>query len=253
MKTVILAGGFGTRLAEYTDVVPKPMVHIGGKPILWHIMNSYAKYGYKDFYLALGYKAEIIRDYFLNYRVLNSDFTIDLASGVVQPHRQAGEDWRVTLVDTGNNSMTGGRLLRLQEFLKNERFLLTYGDGVSDVDLKALITQHEKENREVTLTAVRPRARFGELVVNGKAVCKFSEKPQIDQGWINGGFFVMEPSIFERIDGDDTVLEQEPLEGLARDGKLGAYRHEGYWQCMDTKRDRDALNNLWNQGIAPWA
>lgn len=251
MKVILLAGGFGTRLSEYTDVIPKPMVPIGGKPILWHIMQTYAHYGHKDFYVALGYKAEIIKDYFLNYRALNADFTIDLSAGSITSHQVDSVDWRVTLVNTGNNSMTGGRVKRLQSFIGNETCMLTYGDGVSDIDLDSLLAFHRKHGKMVTISAVRPAARFGELEIEGSRVLSFQEKPQLHNGWINGGFFIIEPEFFDLIEGDGTLLEREPLEQVAKSGELMAYHHEGFWHCMDTKRDHDLLESLWVKG-APW-
>lgn len=252
MKVILLAGGFGTRLAEYTDVIPKPMVPIGGKPILWHIMQTYANYGHKDFYIALGYKAEVIKEYFLNYRALNADFTVDLASGNVRPHQVDTVDWRVTLVNTGDDSMTGGRVKRMKPFLDNEPFLLTYGDGVADIDLDALLAFHRSHGKMVTVSAVRPAARFGELEMDGGQVISFKEKPQLHEGWINGGYFVVEPAFFELIDGDATLLEREPLEQAAKMGELMAYRHDGFWHCMDTKRDHELLESMWAKD-APWA
>ena len=252
MKIVLLAGGFGTRFAEYTESIPKPMVPIGGRPILWHIMQHYAAYGYKDFYLALGYKAQVVKEYFINYRALNADFTVDLQSGSVTPHQLDEVDWRVTLVDTGLQTMTGGRVKRMQPFISNETFLLTYGDGVANVDLEALLAFHQKHGKLVTVTAVRPTARFGELELAGTQVTSFQEKPQVHEGWINGGFFVIEPGFFDLIDGDSTILEREPLEKATRMGELMAFKHEGFWQCMDTKRDRDNLEDMWQQGNALW-
>lgn len=252
MKVILLAGGFGTRLSEYTDLIPKPMVSIGGRPILWHIMKTYAAFGHKDFYVALGYKADVVKEYFLNYRALNSDFTVDLGSGAVTPHQADPVDWRVTLVDTGANSMTGGRVRRMKPFVGNETCMLTYGDGVADVDLDALLKFHRSHGKLVTVTAVRPTARFGELDMDGDTVISFKEKPQLHEGWINGGYFVVEPAFFDLIAGDDTILERDPLERAAAMGELRAWRHEGYWQCMDTKRDRDALEDLWSSGKAPW-
>jgi len=252
MKVIILAGGLGTRLSEYTDLIPKPMVKIGGKPIIWHIMNSYAKFGHKDFYIALGYKADLVKDYFLNYRMLNSDFTTNLKDGSITPHALDETDWTVTLVNTGDHTMTGGRLKKLQKFVDGERFMLSYGDGVSNVNINELISKHKSSNREVTLTAVRPPARFGEMELVEDKVVSFQEKPQIKAGWINGGFFVMEPSIFNYLDGDATVLEREPLEAISAKGQLNAYKHTGYWQCMDTKRDHEALEAQWLTGNAPW-
>ena len=252
MKVIILAGGFGTRLSEYTDSIPKPMVTIGSRPILWHIMRSYAHFGHKDFYLALGYKAEVVKEYFLHYRSLNADFTVDLSSGVIESHQTDETDWRVTLVHTGVESMTGGRVKRMQSFVGNEPFMLTYGDGVADVDMNALLKFHRSHGKMVTVSAVHPGARFGELEVNGNEVASFQEKPQTGQGWINGGYFIIEPEFFELIEDDQTILEREPLEKAAAMGELMAYHHDGYWQCMDTKRDRDHLEELWDNGKAPW-
>lgn len=252
MKVILLAGGFGTRLAEYTDVIPKPMVPVGGKPILWHIMQTYAHFGHKDFYVALGYKAEMIKEYFLNYRALNADFMVDLASGSVTPHQVDPVDWRVTLVNTGDASMTGGRVKRMRSFIGNETCALTYGDGVADIDLDALLAFHRSHGKMVTVSAVRPSARFGELELDGVRVVSFQEKPQLHEGWINGGYFIIEPEFFELIADDSTILEREPLEQAAAIDQLRAWRHEGYWQCMDTKRDRDALEDLWLSGKAPW-
>jgi glucose-1-phosphate cytidylyltransferase len=252
MKVIILAGGFGTRLSEYTESIPKPMVQIGGRPILWHIMRSYAHYGHKDFYLALGYKAELIKEYFLNYRSLNDNFTVDLATGTLTSHQTNSEDWKVTLVDTGLESMTGGRVKRLQSFIGNEPFMLTYGDGVADIDLNALLGFHRGHGKMVTVTAVHPGARFGELMIQSDQVHSFQEKPQMGQGWINGGYFVIQPEFLNLIDGDSTILEREPLELVASMGQMMAYRHEGFWQCMDTKRDRDALEEQCVSGTAVW-
>lgn len=252
MKVILLAGGFGTRLAEYTDVIPKPMVSVGGKPILWHIMQTYASFDHKDFYVALGHKAEVIKEYFLNYRALNADFTVDLASGNVTPHQVDSVDWKVTLVNTGDASMTGGRVKRMQSFIGNETCMLTYGDGVADIDLDALLAFHRSHGKIVTVSAVRPAARFGELELDGPLVASFQEKPQMQDGWINGGYFVVEPEFFDLIDGDSTLLEREPLEQATQAGELTAYRHEGFWQCMDTKRDHELLESLWIKG-APWA
>jgi glucose-1-phosphate cytidylyltransferase len=252
MKVILLAGGFGTRLSEYTETIPKPMVTVGGRPILWHIMRTYAHFGHKDFYLALGYKAELIKEYFLHYRSLNADFTVDLATGAVSPLQTDDADWRVTLVHTGLESMTGGRVKRLQSFIGNEPFMLTYGDGVADIDIDALLKFHRSHGKMVTVTAVHPGARFGELVIESDRVRSFQEKPQMGQGWINGGYFVIQPEFFDLIQGDATILEREPLEQAARMGEMMAYRHEGFWQCMDTKRDRDALEELWQSGKAAW-
>lgn len=251
MKVILLAGGFGTRLAEYTSVIPKPMVPIGGKPILWHIMQRYARYGHKDFFVALGYKAEVVKEYFLHYRSLNADFTVDLASGAISPLQQDPVDWRVTLVNTGDASMTGGRVKRLQKFIGNEPCMLTYGDGLADIDLDALLAFHRSHGKLVTVSAVRPAARFGELEMDGSRVTSFKEKPQLHEGWINGGFFVVEPAFFDFIAGDEIMLEREPMERAAAAGELMAYRHEGFWHCMDTKRDHELMESLWLKG-APW-
>jgi glucose-1-phosphate cytidylyltransferase len=251
MKVLILAGGLGSRLGEYTEIVPKPMVAIGGKPIIWHIMQTYAKFNHKDFYVALGYKSESIKQYFLNYNILNSHFTVDLSNGKISSQLQDKIDWKVTLVDTGISSMTGGRLKRLRSFIGDETFLLTYGDGVSNIDVGKLVDFHKSHGKMITMTAVRPAARFGELELHKDSVKSFVEKPQLHDGWINGGYFVIEPEFFELIDGDQTMLEREPLESAAKMGELMAYKHEGFWQCMDTKRDLELLENLWANG-APW-
>lgn len=253
MKTIILAGGFGTRLSEYTKLIPKPMVEIGGKPIIWHIMNHYARYGYKDFVVALGYKGEVIKNYFLQYYAQNNDFTIDLSNGAVNYINEYTRDWRVTLVDTGAGSMTGGRVLRLKNIIGNEDFMLTYGDAVSNVDISQLVQRYKQAGKLAMVTAVHPTARFGELQVDeDDFVRSFKEKPQVNQGWINGGFFVLSPKVFDYIENDYTTFEAEPLERLAAEGQLKTYRHEGFWQCMDTARDRDMLNKMWDEGNAPW-
>jgi glucose-1-phosphate cytidylyltransferase len=252
VKVIILAGGFGTRLSEYTEDIPKPMVTIGGKPILWHIMNTYAKFNHKDFYLALGYKAELIKEYFLNYRALNADFSVDLLTGSLEPYQLDDVDWKVTLANTGLKTMTGGRVKRLKSFIGNEPFMLTYGDGVSNIDLDALLKFHKSHGKMVTVSAVHPVARFGELNIEDQKVVTFQEKPNITQGWVNGGYFIIEPSFFDLIDDDDTILEREPLERAAELGELMSYHHDGFWQCMDTKRDRESLEELWAKGNAPW-
>jgi glucose-1-phosphate cytidylyltransferase len=252
MKVIILAGGFGTRLSEYTESIPKPMVTVGGRPILWHIMKTYAHFGFKDFNLALGYKAEKVKEYFLHYRSLNADFTIDLGNGDVTSNQTDEVDWKVTLVDTGDASMTGGRVKRMQSFIGNETCMLTYGDGVADIDLDALLAFHRSHGKMVTMSAVRPAARFGELEMDGPRVTSFQEKPQMHDGWINGGYFVVEPAFFDLIAGDSTLLEREPLEQATQAGELMAYRHDGFWHCMDTKRDHELLESLWVKG-APWA
>lgn len=252
MKVVLLAGGFGTRLSEYTGIIPKPMVPVGGKPILWHIMQIYAKFGHKDFFIALGYKAEVIKEYFLNYRALNSDFTIDLASGDTIHHQVNSVDWNVTLVDTGASSMTGGRVKRMQKYIGDEPFLLTYGDGVADIEIDEVLKFHKSHGKMITMSAVRPTARFGELEIDRGQVRSFKEKPQLHEGWINGGFFIVEPSFFDLIKGDDVMLEREPLEKATQMGELMAYKHEGFWQCMDTKRDQELLEDLFAKNKAPW-
>ncbi|MFG1691096.1 glucose-1-phosphate cytidylyltransferase [Gemmatimonadota bacterium] len=253
MKTVILCGGLGARLSEETHLKPKPMVEIGDRPILWHILKIYERHGFSDFALALGYKGEVIKDYFLHYHARQSDLTVQLKSGEVRYEKPTSEDWRVSLIDTGYGTMTGGRLLRLKPHLESRgTFMLTYGDGVADVDISALLAFHRAHGRLATVTAVRPSARFGGMQLEGAKVLDFKEKPQSGEGWINGGFFVFESGVFEYIQDDTTVLEQEPLEGLVRDGELMAFEHQGYWQCMDTIRDRNALRELWNSGEAPW-
>ena len=252
MKVVILAGGFGTRLSEFTHSIPKPMVSVGGKPILWHIMSIYAKYGFKDFVVALGYKSEIIKDYFLNYSALASDFTVSLANNHVTYHSSSVDDWNVTLIDTGIETMTGGRLLRLKPYLGSDPFMLTYGDGLSNININTLLDFHCGHNKLVTISAVHPNARFGELKLDGDIITSFAEKPQTDDGWINGGFFVIEPSFLDYIDSDSTVLESSPLETAALNNELVAYKHTGFWQCMDSKRDLDYLNSLCSSGSFPW-
>ena len=253
MKVILLAGGFGSRLAEYTDVIPKPMVPVGGKPILWHIMQTYACFGHKDFYVALGYKAEVIKEYFLNYRALNADFTVDLASGNVTPHQVDPVDWKVTLVDTGENTMTGGRLKRVKEYIKNEKaFCLTYGDGLSNINITELIKFHKAQKTKATLTAVIPPGRFGAVDIQLNKVKSFREKPAGDGSMINGGFFVLSPSIIDYISNSQTSLEREPLERLSDEGTLSAYQHKGFWHSMDTLRDKIYLEELWTSGKAPW-
>ena len=228
------------------------MVHIGGKPILWHIMQKYAYYGHNEFCIALGYKSEVIKDYFLNYSALNSNFTVELSSGSVKKNEALSVDWSVTLMDTGLNTMTGGRLKRLKEWIGNETFLLTYGDGVSSININSLLTFHRQHGKVATVSAVHPSARFGELEIEGSRVLSFQEKPQLQLGWINGGYFVMEPEIIDYISGDETLLEREPLESLANIGQLMAYQHDGFWQCMDTKRDKELLEELWKTKSPPW-
>ena len=253
MKTVLLCGGLGTRLSEETQLKPKPMVEIGGKPILWHIMKIYEQCGYNDFFLALGYKGEVIKDYFLHYHARQSNLSVQLKSGKVDYSDPSAEDWNISLIDTGALTMTGGRLLRLKPFLVNDgTFMLTYGDGVSNVDVDALVKFHKAHGKLATVTAVRPPVRFGELIIEDGKVSHFQEKPQAAEGWINGGFFVFEPGVFDFINDDNTFLEREPLEKLAQIGELMAYKHSGFWQCMDTVRDRDSLQESWQTGKAPW-
>ena len=252
MKIVLLAGGLGTRLAEETEVKPKPMVEIGGRPILWHIMKHYAHYGFGEFLVALGYKGEVIKRYFVDYFTLNGSLTVDLACGDVVVREKRCEDWLVHLVDTGLNTLTGGRVKRLEPWLKGETFMVTYGDGVSDIDLQKLLTFHRSHGRIATVTAVRPPARFGGLIFDGDLVAEFTEKPQIGEGWINGGFLVFEPAIFDYLKGDSSSLEADALERLAADCQLAAYRHDNFWQCMDHLRDVRLLQSLWDSGNPPW-
>lgn len=255
MKVAILAGGVGSRLAEETVSKPKPMVEIGGRPILWHIMQHYAHYGHNQFFIALGYKGEYIKKYMVDYASIESDLTVSLRDGNVQRRTNSTShqpDWTVNLVDTGQQTMTGGRIKRLQPYIGNETFMLTWGDGVSNVDLNQLLAFHRKHGKLATVTAVRPPARFGHMVFDEDRVVEFSEKPQASEGWINGAFFVLEPQVFDYIEGDATPWEKEPMEKLARDGQLMAYRHADFWQCMDTLRDRKLLEDLWDSGRAPW-
>jgi glucose-1-phosphate cytidylyltransferase len=254
MKTVILAGGLGTRLSEETIIKPKPMVEVGGKPLLLHIMNIYGAFGFKEFVIALGHKQEIIKEYFLNYYYHESDFSIHLNTGKISISKDdIRRDWILHLINTGSKTMTGGRLLRLKKHLETETFMLTYGDGLSSLDINKLIKFHKAHKKIATVTAVRPAARFGGIMVgsNGK-ISEFKEKPQTGEGWINGGFFVLEPQIFDYLSGDETMLEAEPLENLAKDGQLMAYKHDGFWQCVDTLRDKQKLESMWEKGKPPW-
>ncbi|MGV8124541.1 MAG: glucose-1-phosphate cytidylyltransferase [Candidatus Xenobiia bacterium LiM19] len=287
MKVIILAGGFGTRLAEHTESIPKPMVNVGRYPIIWHIMNLYAHYGYKEFVIACGYKAEIMKNYFLHFYTMHADFTVDLATGKFKVHVDPGMneyfkqmpkddpetlrysdipfevhavphedpvfvDWQVSLVDTGPNTMTGGRIKRLADFVGKERCFLTYGDGVSDVDINKELEFHKSHGKIATMTVVHPPARFGTLEIKDGFIHDFVEKAPVQPGWINGGFFILEPEILKYIDDDTTSFEKEPLEKLVRDKQLIPYEHEGFWHCMDTKKDLDYLTGLWNSGKAPW-
>jgi glucose-1-phosphate cytidylyltransferase len=252
MKVVILSGGFGTRLQEETVLKPKPMVEIGGRPIVWHIMHIYAAYGYKEFILALGYKGEVVKNYFLNYRALSSDISVNLNSGKVIVHEQENEGWLIHLVDTGLRTETGGRLKRLAHYLQGETFMMTYGDGVANIDIRQLVDFHRSHGKLVTVTAVRPPARFGSLDFNGSLVSRFAEKPQTGEGWINGGFFVIEPQVLDYIEGDQTPWEGPPLEFLVHERQVMAYQHDGFWQGMDTMRDMRLLESLWAEAKAPW-
>lgn len=252
MKVVILAGGLGTRLAEETEVRPKPMVEVGERPILWHILKSYAHFGLRDFYIALGYKGEIIKRYFLDFHDLGGSLTIDFSRGDVSRHRVDHENWRLHLMDTGLETQTGGRLKRLEPQLQGGTFMMTYGDGVSDVNIAALLDFHKSHGKAATITAVRPPARFGGLELDGERVLSFEEKPQIGEGWINGGFLVFEPRVLALLKNDDSSLERDALEPLAQQDELRAFRHDGFWQCMDTLRDKRLLESLWQSGAAPW-
>lgn len=253
MKVVILAGGLGTRLSEETVVRPKPMVEIGGRPILWHIMKIYSHYGFNDFVICLGFKGYMIKEYFSNYFLHMSDVTFDMRNNSMEVHQQHAEPWKVTLVDTGMDSMTGGRLKRVAPYLENETFMLTYGDGVANIDIGDLVRYHRSHGKPATVTSTQPSGRFGALNMGEDGtIYSFQEKPAGDGSWINGGFFVLEPAVIDRIAGDGTIFEKEPLEGLARDGQLMAYRHGGFWQPMDTLRDKQHLEALWNAGQAPW-
>jgi glucose-1-phosphate cytidylyltransferase len=252
MKVVLLAGGFGTRLSEETTLRPKPMVEVGGKPILWHLMHLYSRAGFDEFVVALGYKQEVVKEYFNSFYSVNNDLSVDLSTGETTIKHRMPERWRVHLVDTGLATQTGGRIKRLREYIGDETFMCTYGDGVASIDVNEVLQFHRMQGREATLTAVRPPARFGALEIEDGRVREFIEKPQAREGWINGGFFVFEPSIFDRIEGDHTLLEHEPLAGLARDGQLSCYQHDGFWQPMDTARDKRLLEELWASGNPPW-
>lgn len=255
MKVVILAGGFGTRLSEETRFIPKPMVEIGGKPILWHIMKLYSYYGFNDFVILSGYKSHIIKEYFVNYYQRYSDITVDMQNNSVEIHKMQTEPWKVTILYTGQNTMTGGRIKKAQQYIGNERFLLTYGDGISDVNILETIDKHEKSNKILTMTAVQLAGRFGALVIkDDNMITSFMEKPKGDESWINGGFFVCEPQVFDYIENDDSItFEKAPLENIAKNHQLNAYKHYGFWKPMDTLRDKNELTDLWVNNKAPWA
>ena len=252
MKALILAGGFGTRISEESHLKPKPMIEIGGKPILWHIMKLYSAAGIQDFIICLGYKGYIIKEYFANYFMHMSDVTFDMAQNRMEVHQNNAEPWRVTLIDTGEETMTGGRILRAARYIGNDPFCFTYGDGVSNVDIRKLIAFHEQQNTLATVTAVQPPGRFGALNIDGTLIRSFEEKPQGDGGWINGGFFVASPKVLDYIDGEDTIWERGPMERLAAEGQLSAHYHHGFWHPMDTMRDKNYLEELWASGAAPW-
>lgn len=252
MKVLLLAGGYGTRLSEETDIRPKPMIEIGGKPILWHIMKIYSHYGFNDFVILLGYKGYYIKEYFANYFLHQSDMTIDMSTGSIEVHNNNSEPWKVTLIDTGIDSMTGGRIKRAQKYIGDEPFLLTYGDGVSDVDIQRLVAFHKQSGKIATMTAIQPAGRFGALDIETNLIKEFVEKPAGDGNWINGGFMVCQPAILDYIENDATIFEQYPLQTLAKNGELSAYKHTGFWHCMDTLRDKIALNEMWESNDARW-
>jgi len=252
MKAVILAGGLGTRLAEETSIRPKPMVEIGGSPIIWHIMNTFAASGLKEFCVACGYKGEVIKEYFDNYHLHHADLTVDMRNHAVKKYNNHAPDWLVHLIDTGKHTLTGGRIKRLKPWIENDTFMMTYGDGVADVNINKIIDFHKSHNKLVTITAVRPPSRFGELKLSGDNVTNFLEKPQIGEGWINGGYMVLEPQVLNYIKGDETIFEQTPLEKLTTEGQVMAYKHDGFWHPMDTIRDKQFLEELWTSGQAPW-
>ena len=254
MKVVILAGGYGTRISEESDLKPKPMINIGNKPILWHIMKTYSHFGFNDFVILLGYKGYVVKEYFANYFLHQSDVTINTGTNSIEIHKTFSEKWKITCVETGLNTMTGSRIKKAQEYIGNEPFLLTYGDGVSNINIENLVSFHKKHGKALTVTAVRPEGRFGSLDISeDDSVTKFLEKPKGDGGWINGGFFVCEPQVLDHIaEGNDTIFERDPLEQLARENQISAYKHEGFWQPMDTLRDKNKLHNLWTNREAPW-
>ncbi len=253
MKVLILAGGFGTRISEESDIKPKPMIDIGGKPIIWHIMKHYSSFGHNEFVILLGYKSYVIKEYFANYYLHNSDVTIDTANQTMEIHNNYSENWKITLIDTGLNTMTGGRVKRAKDFIGNEPFMLTYGDGVSDVNLDELLKFHKNHGKKITMTSIQPEGRFGALKIEeDNKISNFLEKPKGDGAWINGGFFVCEPSVLKYIQNDETVFEREPLENLAKEGELYSFKHSGFWKCMDTLRDKNQLNEMWDSGKAKW-
>ncbi len=252
MKVVILAGGFGTRISEESHLKPKPMIEIGDMPVLWHIMKEYSYYGFNEFIICCGYKQHVVKQFFADYFLHTSDVTFDLEHNDMKVHNSYSEKWKVTLVDTGLHTMTGGRIKRVKKYIGNEPFLLTYGDGVSDVNIRQTIEFHKAEGKLLTMTTVRPKGRFGVLDIEDNLVRSFREKSEKDMGWINGGYMVVEPEVLDYIEGDHTTFEKEPLEQLAAEGKLAAYKHTGFWQCMDTLRDKNQLENMWNDGSAPW-
>ena len=253
MKVVILAGGYGTRISEESDLKPKPMIDIGGKPILWHIMKHYSSYGFNEFVLLLGYKSYVIKEYFANYYLHNSDVTIDTAKKSIEVHNNYSENWKITLLETGLDTMTGGRVKRAKEYIGNQPFFLTYGDGVSDVNIKDLLKFHNDHGKKISMTAIQPEGKFGALKIeDNNKVSSFLEKPKGDGAWINGGFFVCEPSVIDTLENDSTIFEKEPLESLAKSGELYSYKHHGFWKCMDTLRDKNQLNEMWSKSSAPW-
>lgn len=252
MKAVILAGGLGTRISEETILKPKPMIDIGGKPILWHILKTYSAHGINEFVICLGYKGYVIKEYFANYFLHMSNVTFDMAKNKMEVHQNNAEPWRVTLVDTGEQTMTGGRILRIRDYIDNEDFCCTYGDGVGDIDIRRLLEHHRREGRWATMTATQPPGRFGAISIEGTRIKSFQEKPMGDGGWINGGFFVLSPRVFDLIEGDHTIWEREPLERLAQQEEITVYKHQGFWQPMDTLRDKQHLEELWASGSAPW-
>ncbi len=252
MKVLLLAGGYGTRLSEETYLKPKPMLEIGGKPILWHIMKMYSYYGFNEFVVLLGYKGYYIKEYFANYFLHQSDITIDMKNNNMEIHNNSSEPWKVTLIDTGLDSMTGGRIKRAKKFINNETFMVTYGDGVSDVNIKELVAFHKKNGKKATMTAIQPAGRFGALDIKTNLVKEFVEKPAGDGNWINGGFMVCEPKVLDLIDSDTTTFEQYPLQTLASQGELAAFKHDGFWKCMDTLRDKTSLNDMWDKENAKW-